>query len=459
MSLFRKPFSRRAEETSVGDEGARVISDGGLQYVIEKADNGSLPAYQEATGAPVEHHSPLGYGVGPVTIIFVNISMMVGTGVYSTPSTIYKGAGSVGLSMIFWALGFFMSLASMSVYLEFASYFPNRSGSEVVYLEQAFPRPRWLFPTTFAFQSVALSFSSGNSIVLAQYLFKTSGHTPTNWQLKGVAVAGYTVATLFVIFHTRTSYIISNVIGAVKVLTLVFIAITGLVVLGGHTRVKDPHANFVDSFTGHTSAYGATNAIYKIIFSYAGYNNAFNMINEIKNPIKQIRRNGFISLVVVAILYIFANLAYFAAVPKAELAAAKQTAASLFFSHVFGDKHSVRGLNILIALSSFGNLIAVLLGTSRLLRECGSLVGCGLYYATWVFILPHFLGYRLRQEVLILENGAQSHKLVKVPTEDVATWDREHDAVGRRLSDGDGIAVQLAVEEKFDGKDDIEKLH
>lgn len=70
----------------------------------------------------------------------------------------------MGLSMIFWALGFLTSVANLSVYLEYAAYFPNRSGSEVVYLEQAYPRPRWLFPTAFAFQSVALSFSSSNAI-------------------------------------------------------------------------------------------------------------------------------------------------------------------------------------------------------------------------------------------------------------------------------------------------------
>lgn len=66
--------------------------------------------------------------------------------------------------MIYWALGFLTSLASLSVYLEYAAYFPNRSGSEVVYLEQAYPRPKWLISTAFAFQSVALSFSSGNAI-------------------------------------------------------------------------------------------------------------------------------------------------------------------------------------------------------------------------------------------------------------------------------------------------------
>lgn len=63
-----------------------------------------------------------------------------------------------------------------------------------MYLEQAYPRPKWLFPTAFAFQSVILSFSAGNAIVLAQYLYATSGHDPTPWGLKGVAMAGYTVA-------------------------------------------------------------------------------------------------------------------------------------------------------------------------------------------------------------------------------------------------------------------------
>ena len=68
----------------------------------------------------------------------------------------------------------------------------------------------------------------------------------------------------------------------VKLLTLVFIGITGLVVLGGHTKVSDPQQNFRHSFQGVASAYGATNALYKITFSYAGYENAFNVVNEVK---------------------------------------------------------------------------------------------------------------------------------------------------------------------------------
>lgn len=71
------------------------------------------------------------------------------------------------------------------------------------------------------------------------------------------------------------------------------------------------------------------------------------------------------------ILYIFANIAWFSAIPKAELAEAKEIAAALFFTRVFGPDRAINGLNILIALSSFGNLITVAIGSSRLVRECG----------------------------------------------------------------------------------------
>jgi amino acid transporter len=67
----------------------------------------------------------------------------------------------------------------------------------------------------------------------------------------------------------------------------------------------------------------------------------------------------------------FTNIAFFAAVPKDELENSSLTTASLFFSKVFGDSGAVRGLNFLIALSSFGNMIAAQIGLSRRIRESG----------------------------------------------------------------------------------------
>lgn len=122
--------------------------------------------------------------------------------------------------------GYLLCIAGGSVYLEYTAYFPSRSGAEVVFLEQAYPHPTWFFPTTFAIQSVILSFSSSNAVgkhlshayvhtqsrclcsrvekanttntipVLANYLFKCAGTAGTNWQIKGAAIAGYTVVIL-----------------------------------------------------------------------------------------------------------------------------------------------------------------------------------------------------------------------------------------------------------------------
>lgn len=264
-----------------------------------------------------------------------------------------------------------MAAAGLTVYLEYAAYFPSRSGSEVAYLEQAYPRPRFFFPTIYALETVVLAFSSSNAIVLANYTFAMAGRTGSAWEIKAVAAAAYTLATLFVIFNSRLSYWFSNGIGVIKLATLVFIAITGFVVLGGHTSVADPGANFTNAFDGATSVYGVTNALYSVVYAYTGYNNVFYVTAEIKDPVKKLRNYGYAALFITATLYLLANIAYFAAIPAADLAAGREVAIRLFFTNVFGSTNAVRGLNFLIVLSAFGNLITVLLGDSRAIREVG----------------------------------------------------------------------------------------
>lgn len=66
------------------DSEPSILHDGDLAYTRAKAGNESGATYQEAVGAPVEVRSPLGYNVGWVTIIFLNVNQMVGTGIFST---------------------------------------------------------------------------------------------------------------------------------------------------------------------------------------------------------------------------------------------------------------------------------------------------------------------------------------------------------------------------------------
>ncbi|KAL3421229.1 high affinity methionine permease [Phlyctema vagabunda] len=561
-----------------GNVGSDVKVVGSLEFVHEYGGNESQPSYQEASGAPVENISSLGLEVTSFTAVFLNIGQMIGTGVFSTPASILKGVGSVGLSLVFWVLGFFIGAAQLGIYVELASFFPNRSGAEVVYLEQAYPRPKYLLPVMFAVQSVLLSFSSSNCIVMAKYLFATGGYVPSAWEQKGLAVACFTLVLVLVLFSTRLSLRVSNAVGVIKIITLVFISITGLVVLGGHTSVQDPTANFRNSFDSDikTSGYGLSNALVKVNFAYAGYTNSFNVVNEVKNPIRTMKRTAPASLVVVAILYIMCNIAYFAAVSKKDIEGSDVLVASLFFEAVFGTKSAPKALNFLIALSAFGNLVSVIIGHSRIIRECGRqgvlpypriwastrpfgtplasyalkyaltvlmivappagdafnfivdlqsypsnmflaattfglilirrnraklsvprtefrvwdaaigftlavnlfllampwypppsgrfggdvsfwyatycvtgigiILVCVLYYIVWIYVLPHFGKYAIRQELVQLSGETSKfHRLVKVPIEDLTSWDAQHDPLGQKLLDSSTNSASRAV--------------
>lgn len=126
------------------------------------------------------------------------------------------------LALIYWVIGFILAVAGLGVHMEFTSYFPNRSGSEVVWLEQSYPRPKHFFPVAYAVQSVLLSFSSSNAIVLSNYLWRIIGREPGAWDLNGVAIATYTLAVVCVVVHNKYPLWAINVIGAPKLTLLVF---------------------------------------------------------------------------------------------------------------------------------------------------------------------------------------------------------------------------------------------
>lgn len=49
-----------------------------------------------------------------------------------------------------------------------------------------------------------------------------------------------------------------------------------------------------------------------------------------------------------------------------------------------------------------------------------------------MYVVPKWKGYQLRPVILDVDDeGANSHRLVRVPVEELEQWDREHDEAGR----------------------------
>jgi amino acid transporter len=77
------------------------------------------------------------------------------------------------------------------------------------------------------------------------------------------------------------------------------------------------------------------------------------------------------------------------------------------------------------------------------------IIACGIYYVAWIYLIPKARGYRIRQEVLILDDGAQSHSLIKVPVERLVEWDANHDALGRTVREDSGSEARGSGDEKI----------
>jgi len=86
LSFWKSPAAdtTAAQQDAGSESDATIIEGGDYKYTAEAGQNTSLPTYQEASGAPIEVISPLGYHAGFVTLIVMNLSKMIGTGIFST---------------------------------------------------------------------------------------------------------------------------------------------------------------------------------------------------------------------------------------------------------------------------------------------------------------------------------------------------------------------------------------
>jgi amino acid transporter len=215
-----------------------------------------------------------------------------------------------------------------------------------------------------------LGFTASGCIVFASNILVVAGHTVSAWNERGIAIAVIIFATVIHTFTPKVGVQLMNMLGSIKVIILLFIVITGFVVLGGGvSSVPDPHASFRHSFSDsvHSSGPYAT-ALFKVLNSYVGWNNAAYVLNEVKRPVHTLKIAGPLGLGICAVLYLLANVAYFSAATPAEIAESGTTVASYFVGKVFGSTVE-RVISVFVALSALGNVLTITFAQSRVNQE------------------------------------------------------------------------------------------
>ncbi|OJJ44517.1 hypothetical protein ASPZODRAFT_682490 [Penicilliopsis zonata CBS 506.65] len=327
--------------------------------------------------------------IGVVSASFLIFNRVIGTGIFSTPSTILSLTGSVGLSLFMWVVGTLIAMAGTAVYLEWGTAIP-KNGGEKNYLEYVYRKPKFLATAMFAAYAFLLGWTAGNSVIFGEYILNAAGVEVNRWNQRGIGLACVTVALLIHSCALKWGLRLQNLLGAIKLIIILIIVVTGWAALAGHLKV-DPPDNFTDAFAGTKgSGYGIVTALYNVIWSFIGYSNANYALSETRNPVRTLKIAAPIAIISVGILYMLVNIAYFAAVPKEDIISSGQIVAASFFRNVFGTR-AEKVMSVFVALSAFGNVLSVLFSQGRIVQELGRegvLPFSKIWASNWPFNSP-----------------------------------------------------------------------
>ncbi|KAK9727635.1 hypothetical protein K7432_001718 [Basidiobolus ranarum] len=313
--------------------------------------------------------------------VFTGASMvvgsMVGSGILSTPAFILSLVGSPGAALLLWVLGAIITLGGALAYVEMGVMWPQNGGTQH-YLAHAYPKPKtmlsytFIWCTLFADQPAAIA---ANTAVFGKFvLFAIYGspveHTaaPNGWLSRSIGLFAITLLLVLNSFSVKAAQRFHTSLTTVKILILLVICLSGLLALAGVIKVpEEARQNWSHPFANTNMNVGSTaSALQKVFWGYGGWSTLCYSLGELRDPSKNMPRATTLGVGLTSILYITANIGFFAVVPLALALESKEILAAEFTYIVFGNYAGRIVLPVLIAISILGSLSAQIYTGARI---------------------------------------------------------------------------------------------
>jgi amino acid transporter len=141
----------------------------------------------------------------------------------------------------------------------------------------------------------------------------------------------------------------------------------GLIHMNSHMAFDFPPGAFHPS---KPFFYGLASATLIAMYNYGGYNNITYLGAEVKNPSRNIPRAIVLSVLLVAVLYLFMSVVIIGTIPWRD-AAASHAVVSEFIGKLYGSRAAAL-MTVLILAATLGGIFTMTLGYSRILYAAGA---------------------------------------------------------------------------------------
>lgn len=295
-------------------------------------------------------HSKIGWKTAAALVI----SNMIGTGVFTSLGYQISDLKNTTSILLLWLIGGLLALIGAFIYSELASKF-KQSGGDYIYLSRTF-HP--VFGYLSSWISLFVGFSAPISLAaLAMGKYLNIFGLDLG---KEFAIAMILIVAVFQSFSLNLSSKFQNIFTILKV---VFIIV--LIALGFYfAPAVEPNAVLFDSTWKNELLLPAfaTSLVY-VTFAYTGWNSASYIVEEIKQPKRNLPKALFIGVIFVTISYVLLNYVFLKHASSVALAG-QENVANISFGNLLGN--NVKWVSCFIALQLIATISGYLWIGSRL---------------------------------------------------------------------------------------------
>jgi basic amino acid/polyamine antiporter, APA family len=291
--------------------------------------------------------------VGVWQAISVCIGMVIGAGIFRSPSLVAANVGSDTEMLLAWAFGGAMSLAGALCFAEMAAAFPD-AGGDYHFLERAFGRRTGFL---FAWSRLAVIHTGSMAMlgfVLGDYLGSYANLGPLGSPLIAVAaivaLAGINLLGLRAGIGTQVGLMVAVIAG------LLAVGLAGIVLAAQGIAPSLPAAP-------PSSAAHLGTALVFVFLAYGGWSDAATLSAEMRDPRHGIKRALVAGMALVTALYLLANWAYVRGLGLAGIAASAAPASDLML-RAFGPAGQA-AIVAVVAVTALTSMNAILIAGAR----------------------------------------------------------------------------------------------
>lgn len=244
------------------------------------------------------------------------VGIVIGSGVFFKPSSVFNNAGAPGLGILAWVVGGVITVAGALSIAELGSAIP-KTGGLIIYLKELYGEK---YGFLFGWVQVLIYYpglDAALAVIFATQCTSFIDITPTGQKV--LAIALLVVLGIINLISTKVGTKFASIATVAKLIPIAVVIVAGFAM--GKVHAFTP----MTSATSTSAGFGA--AILGVLFAYEGWIAVTNMGGELKNPVKDLPKAIVIGLSIITIAYLGVNLAVINTMPIAAVSASKKAVA------------------------------------------------------------------------------------------------------------------------------------